>query len=306
MALQAKPSVRPTRRAVAARAAVLLLASAAAAAAVASPVFDHGLLWRVSRPGVADSYVFGTIHVADDRVSGIPPPVAQALERARTLATELVPVPLAADEADDLEALDGGAGLEALVGRAAYAQLRDDLLRDGVDEPAIARLKPWAALLRITRQVRAAEERSLDENLLAAARARRMAILPLEGADEQAASFDAVPLDTQLALLAHALARRDLPYVESEAAIAHWLRGDLGALARLPAQAGRRFPHLRVHYERLVRHIVHDRTAVLHHRLFLPLRRGRVFAAIGATHLPGDLGLLAMLRRDGYRVTRVW
>jgi len=44
----------------------------------------------------------------------------------------------------------------------------------------------------------------------------------------------------------------------------------------------------------------------MHHRLFLPLRRGQVFVAIGASHLHGDRGLLAMLRRDGYRVTRIW
>jgi uncharacterized protein YbaP (TraB family) len=28
--------------------------------------------------------------------------------------------------------------------------------------------------------------------------------------------------------------------------------------------------------------------------------------AIGAAHLYGERGLLAMLQRDGYRVTRIW
>jgi uncharacterized protein YbaP (TraB family) len=38
----------------------------------------------------------------------------------------------------------------------------------------------------------------------------------------------------------------------------------------------------------------------------VPLRGGRVFVAIGAMHLPGHAGLLAMLKRDGYRVTAMW
>jgi uncharacterized protein YbaP (TraB family) len=41
------------------------------------------------------------------------------------------------------------------------------------------------------------------------------------------------------------------------------------------------------------------------HRLHLPLARGRVFVAVGALHLHGRDGLLALIRRQGYRVTRV-
>jgi uncharacterized protein YbaP (TraB family) len=41
------------------------------------------------------------------------------------------------------------------------------------------------------------------------------------------------------------------------------------------------------------------------HRLHLPLLRGRVFVAVGALHLHGRDGLLALIRRQGYRVSRV-
>lgn len=306
MALLTGPDLRTSRCARGACTAFWLLAAAVAAASDSGSAFDHGRLWRISRPGIADSYVLGTIHIADERVAGIAAPVAKALERARTVAMELVPGPAVAEAMDDLETLADGARLEPLIGSAAYAQLREELLRQGMGEETIGRMKPWAAMLRITRSAPAHGARSLDENLFAAARAQRVNVWSLESAEEQAASFDAVPLDTQVALLSHTLARRDLPLAASESAISNWLRGDLGGLARLPARAGQRFPHLRVHYARLVKHIIHDRTVLLHHRLFLPLRSGRVFVAVGATHLQGDLGLLAMLRRDGYRVTRVW
>jgi len=119
-------------------------------------------------------------------------------------------------------------------------------------------------------------------------------------------AFDAVPLASQVALLVHALEHRDALAALTEPTIATWLRGDLAALARLPGNAAREFPEMRPHYEQLARHVVHDRTVVLRHRLFLALREGRVFVAVGAAHLQGDAGLLAMLRRDGYAVTRIW
>ena len=49
-----------------------------AALAVAGPVraaakrFERGLLWRVSRKGLAPSHVYGTIHEPDARVSEMP------------------------------------------------------------------------------------------------------------------------------------------------------------------------------------------------------------------------------------------
>jgi uncharacterized protein YbaP (TraB family) len=42
------------------------------------------------------------------------------------------------------------------------------------------------------------------------------------------------------------------------------------------------------------------------HRLFIPLREGRLFVAVGALHLYGPKGMLALLREQGYRVTRIY
>ena len=300
------PGTRTAARRGPALVAAALLGAGISAAVQASAAFDDGRLWRISRSGTPDSYVLGTIHVADERVARIPPRVVDALARTRTLAMEIVPGEMFADELDGLETLSDGARLEPLIGSAAYARLRVELMVQGLRDDTIERLKPWAAMLRVTRADRKSAARTLDENLFVAARARRMHVWSLEAAEEQAASFDAVPVDSQVALLTHVLARGDAPLTETEPAIAAWLQGDLRALARLPAKAADRYPAMRVHYTRLVKHIIHDRTTLLHHRLFMPLRSGRVFVAVGASHLPGDEGLLAMLRRDGYRVTRVW
>jgi uncharacterized protein YbaP (TraB family) len=69
---------------------------------------------------------------------------------------------------------------------------------------------------------------------------------------------------------------------------------------------GEQFPSMGRHYRELTKHIIYDRTVMMHHRLVLPLRAGRVFVTVDAMHLYNGKGLLALLQDDGYRVTRIW
>ena len=283
--------------------AAWLLAHPAAANATD---FGEGRLWRISRTGVADSYVLGTIHIVDPRLASLPRPVEHALARSFRLMTELSPDTVTHEELAGMEELDNDARLEPLIGTDAYLRLRAELAARDVPEQSALRLRPWAAMLKLTGATPRDDARSLDEQILRAARALGLRITPLESMSEQAAAFDAIPLESQVALLRHALERRDTLAAASEPTIAAWLRGDLAALANVAGNLGVRYPGMHEHYRRLVRHIIHDRTAVMHHRLVMPLRAGRVFVAVGAAHLPGNGGLLALLARDGYRVSRVW
>jgi uncharacterized protein YbaP (TraB family) len=49
-----------------------------------------------------------------------------------------------------------------------------------------------------------------------------------------------------------------------------------------------------------------NRSIVMAHRLFVPLREGAAFIAVGANHLYGTRGLLALVEKQGYRVERVY
>src|SRR5690606_27342316 len=47
-----------------------------------------GLLWRVSREGIADSYLFGTMHMADPRVVSLPAAAQAAFNASSTVVIE--------------------------------------------------------------------------------------------------------------------------------------------------------------------------------------------------------------------------
>jgi len=74
-------------RNLAAAAALALLAALPGVAPQlhAAERYERGLLWRVEGAGAAASHVFGTVHLADPRVTRLPPAVARELEEARSL-----------------------------------------------------------------------------------------------------------------------------------------------------------------------------------------------------------------------------
>ena len=300
--------MRPMRRALMAVAAATVfgpVGRAWAAGAGSRKRYDIGLLWRVEKDGVPPSCVFGTIHLADPRVAEPSAAVLGELSRSRTFVMELAVDAIVDPSVFDLEQLAEGGKLESLIGAEAYAQTQALLVARGVPGRVVERMKPWVAMLAVASSGSRDASLALDSRLLAAARRAHLRVQALELVEEQIASFDAVPLASQVALLKHALAHRAALETEKETMIRAWLEGDLAELVNFPSRMDSENPGIARHYDELVRHLIHNRTILMHHRLTLPLRTGRIFVAVGALHLQGEKGLLALIERDGYRVTRI-
>jgi uncharacterized protein YbaP (TraB family) len=266
--------------------------------------YDRGRLFRIDRPGIPASYVYGTLHSNDPRVVSLPPEVVAALAASRSVAFETLL--LEGDVATFLSfaQYDDGRRLTDHVDAATLARIRVALGAGDPGPEVLERAKPWAVLLMLA-QARDSGTASLDGVLQAEARARRLAVFGLELPDEQVAALDAIPLVSQLALMRWALDTQHARQAELEATTTAWLAGDLAGLRRLALEPGRRDAELGAHLQALMKHLITDRNLLLAHRLHLPLARGRMFVAVGALHLQGRDGLLALIRRQGYRVTRV-
>jgi uncharacterized protein YbaP (TraB family) len=268
----------------------------------AAAAFDRGRLFRIERAGLPASYVFGTVHSNDPRVTALLPPVYGALERSRTAAFETLLLDADVTAFVAAARYEDGRTLGDHLDADTLARLRD-ALGSVVDEPTLASTKPWGALLLLAQGPDGGAP-TLDERLRIEAKKRRLALASLELPDEQVASLDAIPLESQLALLRWALATRERRRADLEATTLAWLRGDLAKLRSLAlgSDADRA---MAAHFRALYRHLITNRNVLMAHRLHLPLARGRVFVAVGALHLEGREGLLALIARQGYRVTRV-
>ena len=111
---------------------------------------------------------------------------------------------------------------------------------------------------------------------------------------------------TQVALLKHALAHRDeLAQLEDET-IRAYLARDLAAIWRLRERFIARYPEVAAHQAIMTKRLLYDRSVVMAYRVQQELRRGEAFVAVGALHLHGAKGVLALLAQDGYHATRVY
>lgn len=285
---------------------MLLLAGAGieAAAAPQEP-FARGVLFRIDAPGKPSSWVYGTLRSSDPRVVTPPPAVARALARSRRLAPELLlsraelPAYFAATQ------LEGDRRLADYLDAATRERIRAALGAAAPADEVFDRMKPWAVLLLLAETPAAPAGPTMEETLIALARSQRIRVFGLELPDEQVAAFDTMPVASQVALVRWTLERRDLLALDRDREVAAWLDRDLAGIAALARGPGGAAGPMAPHFAQARQHLVDNRSILMAHRLFLPLREGRVFVAVNAVHLYGRTGLLALIRAQGYRIVRV-
>ena len=291
----------PLRRLAAALVSLLLLA---AGAAVAAP-FERGLLWRVERDGRPASHVYGTIHLDDARATAFSPQVDEALAASRALLVEML------DDADSRSAFEAaarlppGRSLRTLAGPERFERVASRLSeRYGLPVAATERLTPWAAYLTLSQPPRPQGE-IVDAALQRIARQRGIAVVPLETAREQIASIAAVQTGHMLALLEVQARRHDEAVAAIDTLLARYLEEDLDGMLQNEEFALQDEPSLRPAFGDLFEQILVRRSARMVERMRPRLERGGAFVAIGALHLHGEQGVLALLERAGWRVQRI-
>jgi len=287
------------------RAFTVALAALALPALAAEKRFNRGLLWRIDKQGVAPSHVYGTIHVTDARLAELPPLVRKRFDGAKSLMLEFVPDPYSRERFLEASMFLDRQTLAEKIGPADFERALEQLQPIGLPREVVNKLKPWGVLLNLRNPKRAEQGAPLESQLLELARARRLPFDQIEGVEEQIFTFDEFPMESQVALLKHSLAHRDELVELAERTLEAYLAGDLAGIWRLREQFVARHPQIAAHQAVMTKRVVHDRSVVMAFRMQRQLRRGAAFVALGALHLYGEKGVLALLEADGYRAERV-
>lgn len=263
----------------------------------------QGLLWKISRPGVEPSYVFGTMHVEDPRVTRLAAPVESAFQSAQRVCTEakLDYAALAAE----MQAMffSDGRTLRAVAGEPLYQRAIAAAREHGLAEPMVMFMKPLTLAYLLSMPPQQTGE-FLDMTLYTRAVRENKETCGLEQAQEHAAVLGNLPMADQLSILRTTLDQ--LPQLNKmyEPLLDAYLQRDLGKLI----EVARSYPWSGGvdRNARFLDELVVKRNRLMVSRMQPYLKQGGTFVAVGALHLPGKVGILQLLEHQGWQVTAVW
>jgi uncharacterized protein YbaP (TraB family) len=286
-------------------AAALALLALVAVPAPAAERFEQGLLWRVEGKGAPASHVFGTIHLADPRVTSLPPAVARELNQARSLTLEAIFEPNSVLGLASRMVYSDGRDLPGVAGAELFTKAARLTAALGMPEPVLRAFKPWAVAMLLSAPPQNPAE-VLDFVLGRIALEQGKPVHDLESLEEQVAVFEGLPADDQLTLLRQAVDDYErMPRLIGRVVEAY-LRRDLAAIRSIGEERSVGGAEARRLREVFTRRLLYDRNIRMAERAEPRLNEGGAFIAVGALHLHGERGVLALIERRGWRVTRVY
>ena len=273
------------------------------------------LLWKIERPGRAASYLFGTVHLTDERVTKLSSAVGEAIGRAKTIALEVSDVSEKATAAviaqsAPLVMFTDGRRLDSLLSGTEYDTVKRIVSRSGMPADLAALFKPWIVtmILSVSDCERTSVQqgaRVLDMKIAEMGKARGIEVVGLETIPEQLQALAAVPEPQQLDMLRASLRFADRTNDMMETLVQLYLNRRISAALPFQIAMAKEVGIGDEAFAGFQEKLLTDRNAKMRTSAEPLLEQGGVFIAVGALHLPGKQGLVSLLRDAGYTVTPI-
>ncbi|MEM7425330.1 MAG: TraB/GumN family protein [Pseudomonadota bacterium] len=277
------------------------------------------LLWRIEGGGASSaSYLLGTMHLPDPRIAELSAAAKSAISEVSTVALELTGTDDHAAIQKELFAnpqlitMQRGQTLWDAVEERHQPAVEAALLSLGMGREQVASVQPWLpsmmlALSPCFNKRTASGEPGVDQSVELLARSEGKTVIGLETAVEQFETLSGLSIETQAVMLADAARTYGQIADINETLVQLYLERRIGwilpfgqlllGLDRTPREqaADREF----------IDSIMSKRNHVMDERAQEKLAAGGLMIAVGALHLPGEDGLVNLLRKRGYTLTAV-
>jgi uncharacterized protein YbaP (TraB family) len=271
------------------------------------------IFWKIEKPGIAPSYLLGTMHMADERISRLVGKRLEAFEIVDTVIVENVEAldPQSAAAAmmqlKELTFYTDGTTLEQRLEPDTIEKLKIAAAERGMPYPVANMMQPWliaasVALPACEMEAKRGGKPVLDALIAEKAKTAGKTLIGLETVEEQFSAMANLPETFHLEALRETLNMGDLAKDVMETMKLLYMHGSIGMIMPLtkavsPATSSSR------DYEGFQNSLITNRNAVMAKRSLAFLEKGNALIAVGALHLPGDEGLVEKFRMAGFTVT---
>lgn len=266
----------------------------------ACTTFAQSILWRVSgRDLKAPSYLYGTIHIQDRRVFAFDSTVWHCFNSCEALAVEVLLDQVDYSTVLEKMMLPKDQSLAKMLSKEDFAIL-DSLCKAKLGSGALflLNMKPFF-LSSALQQADLPKEMplALDLFFLQQARNRGMFCYGLEDYMDQIKATDAISLDDQLKILRQTLHDTNDVAASFDSLVLAYLAFDMETITQMLEDT--------VLPDNFSRVLVEKRNKTMYKGFRKLAKKQRVFCAVGTAHLPGDKGVIGLLRKKGYTVEPV-
>lgn len=266
----------------------------------------RNFIWKVSSATGA-IYLVGSVHLLTKDYYPLNPSLDSAFKDSDLLVEEAdlgeLEAPASQFKLLTRGLLPGDQSLEKVLSPSTYELVAKRVQALGVPLEPLKRFKPWMLALTLVQLEwqKAGFDGSLglDRHFYDRAKVDGKAVQGLETVDFQLSLFDGMTAEEQDKMLAGSLEDLDAERANVVRLIDAWKAGDAATVEQLMLNDLEDDP------------IMYKRLLVDRNRTWLPKldallgRSGRAFVVVGAAHLVGPEGVLAMFRAKGYKVEQL-
>ncbi|MBC7756635.1 MAG: TraB/GumN family protein [Bdellovibrio sp.] len=263
---------------------------------IAAFATEKGLFWKLESPTGKTSYLFGTMHTDDNRVSDMTPKMLEAMKSVDTFMMEAEPTQ------DPSIFMMKDASLPSLLTQAEFDQVRDLADFHVMHLGAAMQMKPW--LLAVVFDLPKPQTEFAQDNLLMTkSEDFGKEIKGLESSVEHFSIMDAFSMDEQMVMLRAVLKRTpQQKEADFERLMTAYLNGDSDKVSALDEQiTGGMLP--KEIWAKMRVKLLDERNVVMAQRAIPVANEKPVFIAVGASHLAGDNGLIAAFKKAGFKLS---
>lgn len=280
-------------------------ALAAALVVAAAISADAAAVWKITGPNGGTLYLGGSIHALRSTDYPLPEAFNRAFEASSHLVFEVDDKGMSGTTRSLLKAgqYPKGDSLKNHVDPRTYDYVKRVFALMKVPEAKFARYRPWFLVLMLQSQGARdfSSDLGVDQFLAKRAKANKKAISGLESGAEHSAVYSGLSDRQGEALLLHMFIPQEQGGGRGNSPpwMGAWRRGDVDEIATSMHAAYREYPAFAVR-------ILDERNRRWMPKIESYLRSGETYYVIvGAAHLGGPNGLLAMLRAKGYQTAKL-